>query len=317
MDVHGLRLFAAVAREGSFAAAAHRCGIDPSSVSRAIAALEAEIGVRLFQRTTRRVALTEAGSLFLARVEPVVDELDRAQVEALNLGSGPSGTLRLTAPVSFGQTHIVPLLSRFRERHPGLKLECLFTDANLDLVSERIDLAVRLAPSIGSDVIAVKLMETRYRVVASPAYLSSAPPLKGPPDLAQHRCLLFILPEFRTRWLFRDAEGTVSEVPVNGDFFISPAIGLLDAALAAMGPALLPHWLVAEDLSAGRLIDVFPAYAVTATTFDTAAWLLYPSRSFLPGKVRAMIDFLQEHVGRRAGRRPPARDPAVPSVRYL
>ncbi len=305
MNVDSLRLFTAVARDGSFAAAAHRQGVDASSVSRAVAALEGEIGVRLFQRTTRRVTLTEAGSLFLARVEPVIDELERAQGEALNLGAGPSGTLRLTAPVSFGQTHILPLLPRFRLRHPGLKLECLFVDANLDLVSERIDLAIRLAPSIASDVIAVKLMDTHYRVVASPDYLASAPPMQVPDDLAQHRCLLFILPEFRTRWLFRDAAGTVSEIPVDGDFFISPAIGLRDAALASMGPALLPHWLVGEDLAAGSLIDVFPAFGVAATTFDTAAWLLYPSRSFLPGKVRAMIDFLQENIGRRAGRRSP------------
>jgi DNA-binding transcriptional LysR family regulator len=300
MELQSLALFVAVAHRGSFAAVARERAIDPSSVSRAVADLERDLGLRLFQRTTRRMALTEAGETFLARIEPLVEELGRA-AEAVQSASGaPAGTLRLTASVTFGQRRIVPILGAFRARYPGLRIEAVFTDANVDLIAERIDLAVRLAPAVEGDLVAAKLIDTRYRVVASPAYLARHP-LAAPQDLAGHRCLLFAIRAFRTRWLFRDAAGRVTEVPVDGDVTLSPAGSLLDATLADLGPALLPDWLITEDLAARRLVDCFPAFEATATTFDTAAWLVYPSRAYLPQKVRVMADFLRAAL-RRPGR---------------
>ena len=296
MDLNDLRLLLDVATQGSFAAAAKGRNVDASSVSRAIAALEARIGVRLFQRTTRSMELTEAGAHYLARVVPLLEELERAEAEVRGLSAAPRGTLRLTASVTFGQTRIVPLLPAFRAEHPGVRVEGLFTDANVDLVAERIDLAVRLAPRIEGDVIATKLMDTHYRVVASPAYLVDAAPLKRPSDLTRHRCLLFNLRGFQSRWVFRDRHGAVDPVDIDGDYVLAPAGSLRDAAVTGLGPALLADWLVDGDIAAGRLIDVFPRHNVTATTFDTAAWLVYPSRSYLPAKVRAMIDFLKDHV---------------------
>jgi DNA-binding transcriptional LysR family regulator len=276
--------------------------VDPSSVSRTIGDLEAELGLRLFQRTTRTMALTEAGAIYLARLEPLMDEIASARDAAAQVAGGPRGLLRLTASVTFGQRRITPLLGAFRARHPGLALECLFTDATVDLVVERIDLAVRLAPSVEGDLVAAKLMDTRYRVVASPAYLADHPPLARPGDLARHRVLLFTLRAFRSRWLFRDDAGAVEAVPVAGDVTLSPAGALFDAAEAGLGPALLPDWLVDEAIAAGRLVDPFPTLRATATSFDTAAWLVYPSRAYLPGKVRAMADFLRENLGRGARR---------------
>jgi DNA-binding transcriptional LysR family regulator len=298
MDVQALDLFVAVARRLSFAAVAKDRGVDASSVSRAVAELEAELGVRLFQRTTRTMALTEAGAVYLARIEPLIDEIAGARDAAAQGAGRPRGTLRLTASVTFGQRRIAPLLGAFRARHPEVTLECLFTDAALDLVSERIDLAVRLAPAVEGDVIAAKLMDTRYRVVASPAYLADHPPLARPADLAAHRVLLFTLRAYRSRWLFRDEAGAVEAVAVAGDVTLSPAGALLDAAEAGLGPALLPDWLVDEAVASGRLVDPFPRHRATATTFDTAAWLVYPSRAWLPGKVRAMADFLREQLAR-------------------
>ena len=294
MDTRDLALFAETARLGSFAAVAKLRGLDPSAVSRAIAGLETDLGLRLFQRSTRRLSLTEAGDSYLARALPLIEELARIGTEARAAQSLPSGTLRLTASVTFGQARIVPLLGAFRARHPQIGLECLFTDANLDLVADRIDLAVRLAPAVEGDVVAARLMDTRYRVVASPGYLAAAAPLQRPADLDHHRVLMFMLRPFRTRWLFRDRSGQVSEQPVRGDIMLSPAGTLREAAIAGLGPALLPDWLVDGDIAAGRLVRCLPAWDATATTFDTGAWLVYPSRSFLPAKVRAMIDFLRQ-----------------------
>jgi DNA-binding transcriptional LysR family regulator len=293
MNSADLALFLEVARLGSFAAAAKARGVDPSSVSRAIAGLEADLGVRLFQRSTRRMSLTEAGDLYLTRALPLVEELERIGAEARQIRRRPSGTLRLTASVTFGQRRLVPLLPAFRALHPEVAVECLFTDANLDLIAERIDLAIRLAPAVEGDLIVTRLMPTRYRVVASPAYLASAPPLAEPQDMRLHRALLFTLRPFRTLWRFRDRSGAVTEVPVAGDVILSPAGAVREAALAHLGPALLPDWLIGEDLAAGRLSDPLPDHDVTATTFDTAAFMIYPSRAYLPAKVRAMMDFLR------------------------
>lgn len=301
MDFENLRIFVEVVRRGSFAAVARDRNLDPSSVSRAVATLEDELGTRLFQRSTRRMGLTEAGNLFFGRMEVLVDELDHARDEVNTVGTHPVGTLRLTASVSFGHLCLLPLLPKFRAQYPALKLELLFTDTNLDLLSERVDLAVRLGASLDTSLIGVKLFNSRYRVCASPAYLARAQPLRAPQDLAVHKCLAFTLADFRSRWLFRDASGDVSEVAIDADVVISSALALRECALAGLGPTLLANWLVDEDIRQGRLVDPFPQYRVTATNFETGVWLLYPSRSYLPNKVRVMIDFLKQNLGQSFG----------------
>jgi len=138
--------------------------------------------------------------------------------------------------------------------------------------------------------------DTRYRVCASPAYLKRAGPLNTPEHLSAHRCLLFALPEFRSRWLFCDSAGVLSKVAIDGDIITSNALVLRECALAGLGPALLANWLIDRDLAEGRLVNLFPGHRVTATNFETAAWLLVPSRAFLPGKVQVAIDFLQSRL---------------------
>lgn len=299
MNVDSLQLALQVARFGSFAAVARSMHVDPSSISRTIAQVEADLGLRLFQRTTRSLTLTEAGALYLERVEAVVDELEEARDAAMAIQSGPKGTLRLTASVAFGETCLSPLVPAFREAYPDLRLELIFTDQNVDLVAEQIDLAIRLAPSIEGDLVCAKLFDTRYRVCASPDYLARAPTLTKPEDLATHDALLFALPGYRTRWLFHNASGQLSDVAVEGSIIMSNAMTLRQAMLNGLGPALLADWLIDSDIREGRCIDLFPEHQVTATSFDTAAWLVYPSRRFLPNKVRCMVDFLRAAMGHR------------------
>ncbi len=291
-----LQLFVEVMKQGSFAAVARDRNLDPSSVSRAIAALEAELGIRLLQRTTRQLSPTEAGTAYFERIEPLIAEIQQATAMAADMAGQPQGILRLTTSVSFGLKFIVPRLPEFAQLYPALTVDLQLTDAVVDVFAERIDLAIRLGLLADSSLIAQQLMQTHYAVCASLDYLKRSPPLNHPADLAQHNCLLFPLAGFRSKWRFQAQNGGLSEVAVQGRTVISSAIGLQQCAIAGMGLALLPNWLIAEDIHMGKLINVFPDYEATATDFSAAVWLVYPSRDYVPLKVRVFIDFLKHSI---------------------
>ena len=298
MDLETIGLLLDVHRLGSFAEVARGRNLDPSRISRAVAALEQDLGIRLFQRTTRRVTTTEAGEIYLRRLALIAEDLERARDDARSVSEGPVGLLRLTTTVAFGDEVIVPALPAFRRAHPRVDIDLVLSDANLDLVRDRIDLAVRHGPGVSGDLVVSKLRDSVYRVCAAPAYLATHGRPRHPRDLAGHDCLRFNLPGFRDRWIFAggDLDGPI-EVPVSGGVIASGGTALHALALAGLGPVLLPDWLVDDDVAAGRLVDLFPEHRATATSFETAVWLLYPSRSFLPRKVRAMIDFLRARIG--------------------
>lgn len=296
MDIHRLRVFIDVVHHGSFAAAARHLDMAPSMVTRSVAALERELGVRLMQRTTRRLSLTEAGAAYYERVRGVLEGLDRAGEEARATTGDVTGLVRMTSSVTFGQTVLVPLLPALRERHPGLRLELNLTDTMLDLVAERVDLAVRLGPTQDSSLVGQRLVPIRYRVCASPAYLAQQGRPRQPADLANRDCLRQPLPGFRTQWKFRGADGALQFVDVDGWLMLSNALALHRAALDGLGPSLLADWLVDADLAAGRLVDLFPHHEVTAANFDAAVWLLYASRAYMPRRVRAVVDFLKQQI---------------------
>jgi DNA-binding transcriptional LysR family regulator len=300
MDVSALSIFAEVMRRGSFAAVAKDRNVDPSSISRVIAALEQELGVRLFQRSTRQLAPTESGRVYFERIEPLIEELQHAHVAAQDAGASLSGNLRVTTTVAFGQICIVPLLGDFRSRYPALSLDLILTDTNLDLINEHIDVAIRLGPRLDVGYVGSKLFATRYRVCASPAYIASRGAPTQPRQLAAHKCVVFDLPGFRDRWLFRDPECHTIDVPIGSDLKVSSALAVRQCALDGLGPVLIGHWNVDADLGDGRLVDLFPGYDVTATDFETAAWIIYPSRTYLPAKARAFIDFVRRRLRHHA-----------------
>ena len=289
----GLQIFVEVVRQGSFAAVARDRDVDPSSVSRTVAKLEKDLGIRLFQRTTRKLSPTEAGIVYFSRIAPLLEDMQQARDLAYAVAGKPKGVLRVTASVSFGQTCIVPMLSKFCADYPDLTVDLQLTDAIVDLVAERIDLAVRLGHLTDSTLIARRLMPMLYRVCASPGYLRQQGKPDSPNAIANHNCLLFPLTGFRSRWIFKNQQGQITTVSIQGRTVISNAVALQQCAIADMGIALLPHWLVDSSLAQGVLIDLFPDYQVTATEFDTAAWLVYPSRSYIPLKVLAFIDALK------------------------
>jgi DNA-binding transcriptional LysR family regulator len=305
MNLESLKTFAEVVRLGSFAAAARALGASPSSVTRTIAALEADLGARLLQRTTRKLALTEGGEAYLAQVKPLLDELEAAG-DALRAGAGQvRGVVRMTASVAFGQVMLVPMLPALHRAHPGLQIELLLSDAVVDLLVQRIDIALRLAPSADPSLVGQRLCPMRYRVVASPAYLRKAGKPRRPEDLSACECLRFPLPGYRTQWSFRPRASAKAsqalDVPVGGWLVVSSALALRQSALDGLGPALLADWLVMDDVKAGRLVDLFPTWEATATQFDSAVWLLYASREHVPQRVRVAIEFLRARLGAAAG----------------
>lgn len=296
MDIDSVRIFIDVMKQGSFAAVARHRDLDPSSVSRSISSLENELGFRLFQRTTRKLAPTEAGSSYFEQVEGLVGRFDLAGEAALDLVSSPTGSLRITACTSFGQRVLAPILPEFRSRYPELTIELCLVDHAVDIVEEKIDLAVRFGRRPKGDFIVSRLVPRRFRVCASPDYVKRCGKPESPHALEQADCLLFSFPGYRSAWKFRRPGVAEFSVPVKGHLLMSHGITMTKCAVAGLGPALLPGWLCEREIAAGELLDLFPDYECAATDFDTSAWLVYPSRAYVPLKLTAFIDFLREKV---------------------
>jgi DNA-binding transcriptional LysR family regulator len=284
-----------VIRLGSFAAAARELHVDPSWVSRTVAALESDLGTRLFQRSTRRIAMTEAGAKFVERIGPVLEELDQIRHAAADVAASTTGTLRVTASNAFGMKRLVPLLPAFCAAHPALRVDLVLTDTVVDLVAERIDVALRIGALRDSTLIALPLLKMRYRVVASPAWVAARGGLpRTVQDIEGCDCVTFSMPGFRDRWLFRKSEGgPKTAVTVKPRVLLTNGLALRECALAGVGASLLPDWLVGDDLAEARLVDLYPHHEVAVVDAPTGAWLVYPSRSYVPAKVRAFIDFMR------------------------
>ncbi len=297
MDLNLLQVFVETMRRRSFAEVARDRNVDPATVSRQIAALENELNLRLFQRSTRQIEPTAAALVYFERVEPLVEELRRAQLAASEVNQTPKGELRISSPVSFAELNLVPLLPEFAGRFPELTFDLLLTDADLDLIANKIDAAVRVGAAVDSSLIAYKLSPMNTRVCASPAYLAQHGRPNTPAELVNHNCLILGYRGFAPdAWRFRcKKSGKTKSVRIKEHLRSSNAMAAKICALAGMGVALQAEWMIGRELGDGRLIDLFPDDEVTsATTDDAAAWLLYPSREFVPQKTRAFIEFLKE-----------------------
>jgi DNA-binding transcriptional LysR family regulator len=290
MNLEAVQTFVLVVQRGSFAAAARARRLAPSSVSRTVGDLEDELGIRLFQRTTRRLSLTEAGERYLAQVAPLLEEFERAQNEARDISTKARGVVRVAVPRPFAQIHLRRWLPPFLEAESSIEVEFVLEAGYTDLVSERIDVAIRLGQVGSLGLVAKKLCDMPRVVVASRARVAGAS-LK-PEAMAREPCLVFPHEAFTGVWRFRDGRGVTREVRPKARVTAADGIFLRDLALAGAGYALIPRWLCAEELTKGTLIDVFPRYQVTATEFDAAVWLVYPSRAYLPLKVRVFVDFV-------------------------
>jgi len=303
-----LTAFAKVVESGSFARAADRLDLSVSAVSRQIGELEAHLGVRLLNRTTRRLSLTESGRTFHERCVQLLADLAEAEEEVGAAAIVPRGTLRITASVSFGVGYLAPAIAEFRRQHPQLRFDVELSDRAIDLVDEGIDLAIRIG-DIGSRVLIARRIGVAQMICcAAPSYLAQHPAPRTPADLAAHPCLTYEYASIGNAWRFSDAGGRVHEVRVSGPVHANSGAMLAALAVAGVGVNLEPDLIVANDVRAGRLVTLLPDYR--APTIDINA--MYPSRRHLSAKVRSFIDFLAQ----RFAQAPPWRlAPAVAAGR--
>ncbi|HEX2011248.1 MAG TPA: LysR family transcriptional regulator [Roseateles sp.] len=293
LDLNDIAMFVQVVRCGSFAEAARRLGMPPNTVSRRIQQLEARLGTRLMQRSTRMLTLTSAGQAFHARCAGAVDGLLEAGQELLSGSAEPSGLVRVAATADFFEFFPMEWVAEFLAAHPRVRLDFVLSDAKADLIADRIDVAFRGGPLRDSGYVGRQLLGARSDgMVASPAYLAA----RGAPgtlqDVAHHDCVTSAHPSGRATWRLTGPDGVEEEVQVAGRFSGNTALALRKATLAGLGIALLPPAIARIDMQAGLLVPVLPQYQRTSPGLS----VLYPSRRQLPPAVSAFIDLVLDKL---------------------
>jgi len=290
-----MEAFVRVAETGSFSEAARRLRTSKSLVSRQVAALEAELGVRLIHRTTRSLTLTEEGRGYHGEVVRILAEIQDANMSVSRMQTTPRGRLKVNAPMSFGFLHLAPALPDFLARFPEVELDLILNDRYVDVVDEGFDLAVRIGRLADSTLVARKLAPMRPVVCASPRYLNQHGVPTAPADLRQHQCLCYSTNALTSEWRFVTGDGQPLMVQTKGRLSANNGDALRIAALQGLGLAYLPSFIIGGDLQAGTLVSVLTSYMPQ----DAGIHAVYPhSRHLLP-KVRAFVDFLAERFGPR------------------
>ncbi len=286
-----IEAFVAVVRAGSYVKAAERQETSKAVLSRQVLELEGRLGTRLLNRTTRRLSLTETGTAYYERCVQILDDLREADAEAGATTATARGRLRINAPLTFGNLHLAPLWGEFLKLHPAVELDITLTDRVVDLVEEGFDLAVRIVPAgrlASSTLVARPIAADRIVLCASPAYLRRAPALAHPSDLAAHAVMAYAWWSGGDTWQFTGADGAFAEVTVRPRLRTNSGDTCRAAALADQGVIYQPAFLVGPDVRAGRLVELLPGWRGPQLEIHA----VYPSRTHLSGKVRAMVDFL-------------------------
>lgn len=289
-----IEVFVHVVQSGSFTSAARELGISKSYVSKQVRALEERLGARLLHRTTRTLAPTDAGQAFADRCTALLEELDDAERAVAALQDSPRGTLRVTAPVSFGLSYVAPVLAEYLAEHDDLEALVDYSDRKVDLVDEGFDLAIRVGRMQDSSLIARRLAPVDALLVSSPGYVETHGMPTHPDDLRDHSCLVYSLLETPTSWtLFPRDGGEPARVRVTARVVSNNGEALLQAARNGVGIAALPDFMVYEDIAAGRLVNVFPGWS---TMEHGGCWAVYPHSRHLAAKVRMFVDRLADSL---------------------
>lgn len=290
MNIEHIKLFVRLASTHNISLAGHELGLSPAVASSHINKLEHGLGVRLVHRTTRKVSLTEEGEAFLPHAEEVLSTVQAARASVGAEGASPRGTLRITAPASFGRMHLVPALKGFLDRYPDLTVDFRLSDSIVDLVEGGFDIAIRNSELKDSTLIARKLAPDNRMLCAAPGYLAEHGEPSSPRDLKNHQCVHLVGLE---NWIFDTADGEVS-IRTKERFRTDNGEALRDACTSGMGIAVGSTWSVYQHLKRGELVQILQDYPLVS---DTAIWAVYPSSRLLAPKVRVFIDYFAERFG--------------------
>lgn len=294
IDLSEIAAFVSIAETGSIAAAARRMSRDATVISKRLSSVEAKLGVRLVERTTRRLVLTEAGRTYLDRVAPLLTELDTANREAASLADGePRGHLRLSLPSTFSRMWLTPLILEFLQAHPKVSIEAEYSNRFADLVGEGFDLAVRIGELSDSRLVARRIGSRRRLVCASPAYLERRGAPAHPHDLLDHACLSFTGRPDPLRWSFRAPDGSTASVVVSGPLASDDADLLLQVARAGAGILYSTDWHAGEALARQQLVEILHGWTLVD---EGAIYLITPGGGGLPPKTRAFADFIARRL---------------------
>ena len=282
-----LEVFVAVVEAGGFSAAAKRLEATPAAVSRRIKGLEQRLGVRLLQRTTRKIRLTEAGELYFREVRAMLADLRAVEQRLDEVTGQATGELRIAAPMSFGQRRLAPLLPQFALAHPKLSISLVLEDRETDIVGEGFDLALRIAYPSDSSFVSRPITTIPRYLVASPDYIARRGKPNSPEDLLQHDCLHYSVISEREEWSFG---GSIREesILVKGTYCANNGDVLAEAAIQGLGITLLPDFIIDKALAEGRLVRVLEDWERAPLTLS----VLYPSRRHVPAKTRLLIEYL-------------------------
>jgi DNA-binding transcriptional LysR family regulator len=288
----GLQAFVAfseTARHGGFAGAARALGVSPSAVAKNVARLEGDLGLRLFHRTTRKVALTSEGHELFERCRRIVEEIEALRDEAAGARAEPGGTLRLNVPITFGKRVVVPRLAELARRHPGIVLDVSFSDRYADIVSEGLDAAIRVGPLADSSLVARPFARQAMVVCGSPAYLRAHGTPRSPAALAGHRCLVARMPTSKRLrpWTFvRDGERL--DVAPRPAAVFDDGEAIVAAAVASMGLAQVPDYMAASAMERGELVEVLKRHRPPPLQIA----IVYPSARRVTPRLKALVDVL-------------------------
>mgnify|MGYP001594902289 CR=1 FL=1 len=287
MQWEGISEFVFVAESESFTQASKKLAISTAQVSRQVSALEKRLNIKLLYRTTRKVSLTEEGSIFYQHCRSVLDGLDAAEQAITNLQSKPQGKIKLTAPVTYGEQQILPLINGFIKQYEDVEVVAYLSNRNIDLVDEGYDLAIRLGKLTDSSMMARKLGKRTNYVCASPKYLKQHGIPHSLSELDKHSCLLGTL----DYWNFRES-GKEKNIRVTGKLRCNSGFALVDAALKGLGIVNLPDYYVDHHLESGELLTLLDNYRVP----DEGIWAVYPQNRHLSPKIRLLVEYLAEHL---------------------
>jgi LysR family transcriptional regulator for bpeEF and oprC len=292
-DLNELGIFAAIVDEMSFTRAADALEISKAAVSKAVTRLEARLGARLFERSTRRLRLTESGETYLEYARRALEEAEDGDAAVTKLNETPRGTLRVVMPVTLAQSSVAPQLARFLRRYPELRLEISLGGGRIDPIARRVDVAFQTAkPIADSQVIQKRMLKVQMGIYASPDYLASAPPLRSPQDLLQHSCLTLTAMREGTSWSLQKSGGKVQEIRVRGRIAIGDPVIHLRLCLDGVGVAILPQWLTHDRTQTQQIVRVLPDW----TPSPIELYVLYPTRLSMTPKLKAFLEFMEAAV---------------------